>query len=70
MKKTIIVFSMLMLVVSGTSWGSGLSIPEQGAAALGLSASMTARSEDLSALYYNPAGLENAVAHIFTLQRR
>jgi len=59
MKKTIIVFSMLMLVVSGTSWGSGLSIPEQGAAALGLSASMTARSEDLSALYYNPAGLEN-----------
>ncbi len=48
----------LMLVASGTVWASGLAIPEQGAAALSMSAAMTARNEDLSAIFYNPAGID------------
>jgi len=43
---------------AGSVYGSGLAIPEQGAAAMGLSAAMTARSQDLSSIFYNPAGLD------------
>jgi len=57
MKRAISVMLILMLCAGGTVWASGLAIPEQGAAALGYAASMTARSEELSAMYYNPAGL-------------
>jgi len=57
MKKAIVAIGVIMLF-SGTVWASGLAIPEQGAAALGMSAAMTARSEDLSAIFYNPAGID------------
>jgi len=57
MKRVMLVMFILMLCAGGTVWASGLAIPEQGAAALGYAASMTARSEELSAMYYNPAGL-------------
>ena len=58
MRKAIIVAGLLFLLSSGSVWASGLAIPEQGTAALGLSAAMTARNEDLSAIYYNPAALD------------
>ena len=57
MKRAMLVMLILTLCAGGTVWASGLAIPEQGAAALGYAASMTARSEELSAMYYNPAGL-------------
>jgi len=49
---------LLALAGTGAAHGSGLAIPEQGAAALSMSAAMTARSQDLSAIFYNPAGLD------------
>ena len=58
MKKILAVLMMGILVSGASAWGSGLSIPEQGSAAMGMSAAMTARNEDLSAIYYNPAGLD------------
>lgn len=53
-------FLLLFALIGSASsvYASGLAIPEQGAAAMGLSASMTARSQDLSAIFYNPAGLD------------
>jgi long-chain fatty acid transport protein len=57
MKKLGIVFLIAMIGFSAAAFGAGLSIPEQGAAALGLSAAMTARSQDLSSIFYNPAGI-------------
>ncbi len=58
MRKTAVALCLVMLMMGGAAWASGLAIPEQGAAALGMSAAMTARSEDLSAIFYNPAGLD------------
>ena len=58
MKKVGVVVFMLMLVSAGNVWASGIAIPEQGAAAMGMSAAVTARSEDLSAIFYNPAGID------------
>ncbi|MFC1693870.1 OmpP1/FadL family transporter [Candidatus Latescibacterota bacterium] len=57
MKKLIMVLIPVMLLWTAQVWASGLAIPEQGAAALGFSAAMTARSEDLSSIFYNPAGI-------------
>ena len=57
MKKVQVLLLIMMFSASGV-FASGLSIPEQGAAALGMSAAMTARSEDLSSIFYNPAGLD------------
>jgi len=58
MKKVSLLFICAILISSAGVYASGLAIPEQGAAAMGMSAAMTARSEDLSALYYNPSGLD------------
>ncbi|MFC1552965.1 OmpP1/FadL family transporter [Candidatus Latescibacterota bacterium] len=58
MKKLSIFLVVLMILSVSGVWASGLAIPEQGAAAMGMSAAMTARSEDLSSIYYNPAGLD------------
>jgi long-chain fatty acid transport protein len=58
MRRMIMLLMCLTLAVSGTVYASGLAIPEQGAAAMSMSAAMTARSEDLSAIFYNPAGLD------------
>jgi len=58
MKRVFVIGSIMVLIGAPLALSSGLSIPEQGAAAMGMSAAMTARSEDLSALYYNPAGLD------------
>lgn len=57
---------IMMASVSGVR-ASGLSIPEQSAMAMGMSAAMTARSEDLSSIYYNPAGLDYVEGREITL---
>jgi len=51
---------LLVIMMFSASWilASGLAIPEQGTAAMGMSAAMTARSEDLSSIFYNPAGID------------
>ncbi|MFC1490929.1 OmpP1/FadL family transporter [Candidatus Latescibacterota bacterium] len=52
-------FLVVIMIFSATGvFASGLAIPEQGAAAMGMSAAMTARSQDLSSIFYNPAGLD------------
>lgn len=58
MKNVIVLVLAGMLAAGAAAWGSGLAIPEQGAAAMGMSAAMTARNEDLSAIFYNPAGID------------
>ena len=58
MKKAIVLMAVAMLLTANGVFASGLAIPEQGAAAMGMSAAMTARNEDLSAIFYNPAGID------------
>ncbi len=58
MKKAIVLMAVVMLLPATWVFASGLAIPEQGAAAMGMSAAMTARNEDLSAIFYNPAGID------------
>ncbi|HDY87307.1 MAG TPA: hypothetical protein ENH82_04225 [bacterium] len=58
MKKVEVLLLVLMLFSTSMVYASGLAMPEQGAAAMGLSAAVTARSEDLSAIFYNPAGID------------
>lgn len=57
MKKLVLSFLLMGTAFANTVFASGLAIPEQGAAAMGLSAAVTARSEDLSAIFYNAAGI-------------
>ena len=58
MKKLSVLLVVIMMFSASEIFASGLAIPEQGAAAMGMSAAMTARSEDLSAIFYNPAGID------------
>jgi long-chain fatty acid transport protein len=58
MKRSGFLLLFALIGSAGSVYGSGLAIPEQGAAAMGLSAAMTARSQDLSSIFYNPAGLD------------
>ncbi len=58
MKKVIVLVAVVTSLSAAGVFASGLAIPEQGAAAMGMAAAMTARNEDLSALYYNPAGID------------
>jgi len=57
MKKGVIALMLITLYSVTGAFASGLSIPEQGAAAMAMSAAVTARSEDLSSIFYNPAGI-------------
>jgi len=58
MKKIGVLLLVIMMFSASWVFTSGLAIPEQGAAAMGMSAAMTARSEDLSSIFYNPAGID------------
>ena len=58
MKKFGIALLLALTGFSSSAFASGLAIPEQGAASMGLSAAVTARAHDLSVIYYNPAGLD------------
>ena len=58
MRKAVVSAILMTCMVQSAAWGSGLAIPEQGTAAMAMSAAVTARSEDLSAIFYNPAGID------------
>ncbi len=58
MKRVVVLLLVIMMFPASGVFASGLAIPEQGAAAMGMSAAVTARSEDLSAIFYNPAGID------------
>ena len=47
----------MMTLVPAASWGIGLSIPNQDAAAIARGNAFAATADDPSALYYNPAGI-------------
>jgi long-chain fatty acid transport protein len=52
------VWSILFVMMFTTvSFGAGFQVPEQGAAAVGMGMAFTGKADDLSAIYYNPAGL-------------
>ena len=57
MKKVIALLPVMLLLTVGATHAAGLAIPEQGAASMGMAAAVTARGEDLSAIFYNPAGI-------------
>lgn len=60
MKKLVIsglVTTLLVMIVITTSFGSGFQVPEQGGAAMGMGMGFIGKADDLSAIYYNPAGL-------------
>lgn len=58
MKKMGILLLLAIIGSAGGAYAAGLSIPEQGAASMGLSAAVTARSQDLSSIFYNIAGID------------
>jgi long-chain fatty acid transport protein len=58
MRKVGILFLLAVLGSASGVFAAGLAIPEQGAAATGMAAAMTARSENLSSIFYNAAGLD------------
>lgn len=58
MIKMLTILLVGLVAAGGAVQASGLAIPEQGAAAMAMSAAMTARSENLSAIFYNPAGID------------
>ncbi|MBI3070510.1 MAG: outer membrane protein transport protein [Deltaproteobacteria bacterium] len=55
--KVVVGLSILTALYSNVAWADGFGIPEQGARAMGVAGAFTAVANDLSAIYYNPAGL-------------
>jgi long-chain fatty acid transport protein len=52
------VFSLVIIMTYATvSFGAGFQVPEQGGAAMGMAEAFIGKADDLSAIYYNPAGL-------------
>ena len=48
---------VLILCTPGLVYGGGIEIGDQGAKAMGRGGALVVRADDLSAIYYNPAGL-------------
>ena len=55
----LVVFVILVMFLWEPVYGSGFSIYAQGARAFGLAGAFVARAGDLSAIFYNPAGIGN-----------
>jgi long-chain fatty acid transport protein len=59
--KTLSILGVCSIIVSMVfatmSFGAGLQVPEQGVAAMGMGMGFIGKADDLSAIYYNPAGL-------------
>lgn len=49
--------TLSMVLFSSTSFASGFRLPEQGAAAMGMSSAFVGQADDPSAVWYNPAGI-------------
>jgi len=57
MHKRLIVFMMTLLLSVSLSFGSGFSIYEQGAKATAMGGAFIAQANDVTAVFYNPAGI-------------
>lgn len=55
--KTILIIGLIILLGYGSSFGGGFNIYEHGARASALACAIAARIDDVSSLFYNPAGL-------------
>ncbi|NRA33873.1 MAG: outer membrane protein transport protein [Polyangiaceae bacterium] len=53
-------WSVAMLAVSGQCWAAGQELPALGSQAIGRGSAFTARADNPSAFYFNPAGLTKA----------
>ena len=52
--------ALATLFVSIAARGAGFGIGEEGAAATGMAGAFTAKADDASAIFYNPAGLASS----------
>ncbi len=60
MKKTLSIFlaaTLSVVLFSSISFASGFRLPEQGAAAMGMSSAFVGQADDPSAVWYNPAAI-------------
>ncbi len=55
--RLLMLFSLSVLLASGSAFASGFALPEQGAKAVGMGGAFVATADDPSAIYYNVAGL-------------
>src|SRR4030042_3755287 len=53
----IVFFVFVTLLCASSVYGSGFLNPDIGAASLGMGVSVVAKADDLTAIYFNPAGL-------------
>src|SRR5579883_852551 len=47
----------ILALTPGAAFGAGFSIPDQGAAALGMAGAFAAKADDVTAIRFNPAGI-------------
>lgn len=58
MRNSLKILAVVVWIIAGsTVWGAGFSIFEQGAAATGMAGAFTARADDPTAVFFNPAGI-------------
>ncbi|RMD96940.1 MAG: hypothetical protein D6812_16160 [Deltaproteobacteria bacterium] len=55
--------AIVLLLFAGEGWGSSFLLPDSGTKALGRGGAFVVEASDLSAIYYNPAGLTRLSGH-------